>query len=43
MSNSRRLYHTVTRVIVSQCSTLRLTQTRNLAWFIVGVVLAAQC
>src|SRR5512138_85638 len=43
MSNSQRLYHTVTRVIRSQCSALRVTQTRNLAWFIVGVVLAAHC
>lgn len=43
MSNSQRLYHTVTRVIGSQCSTRRITQTRNIAWFIVGLVLAAQC
>lgn len=43
MSNSQRLHHTVTRVIVSQCSALRVTQMRNLAWFVVGVVLAAHC
>jgi hypothetical protein len=43
MSNSQRLYHTVTRAILSQCPIPRISQTRNLAWFIVGVVLAAHC
>lgn len=43
MSNSQRLYHTVSQVIVAHCSALRVTQRRNIAWFIVGVVLAAQC
>lgn len=43
MSNSQRLYHTVTRAILSKCPTQRITQTRNLAWFIVGVVIAAHC
>jgi|DewCreStandDraft_4_1066084.scaffolds.fasta_scaffold112177_1 hypothetical protein len=43
MSNSQRLYHTVTRAILAHCPTARITQTRNLAWFIVGLVVAAHC
>jgi hypothetical protein len=43
MSNSQRLYHSVTRAILSQCPTLRITQARNLAWFVAGLVLAAHC
>src|SRR5512140_3043833 len=43
MSNSQRLYHTVTRAILAHWPTSRITQTRNLAWFIVGLVVAAHC
>ncbi len=43
MSNSQRLYHTVIRAIGSTCPTQRITQARNLAWFIVGIVVAAHC
>ena len=37
MSNSQQRYHTVTRVILSQCPPPRITQTRDSAWFIMGV------
>jgi hypothetical protein len=43
MSNSQRVYHTVTRAILSKCPTQRITQARNLAWFIAGLVVAAHC
>jgi hypothetical protein len=43
MSNSQRIYHTVSSILSPYCPTDRITQTRNLAWFITGLVVAAHC
>jgi hypothetical protein len=43
MSNSQRVYHTVLRSILPNCPTQRITQARNLAWFITGLFVAAHC
>jgi hypothetical protein len=43
MSNSQQVYHNVTRAIVPNCPTGRITQARNLAWFITGLIVAAHC
>jgi len=43
MSNSQPVYHIVSRSIVPNCPTQRVTQACNLAWFITGVIVSAQC
>jgi hypothetical protein len=43
MSNSQQVYHTVSHSIVPNCPTRRVTQARNLAWFITGLIVAAHC
>ncbi len=43
MSNSQRVYHTVLRSILPNCPTRRMTPTRNWAWFITGLFVAAHC
>lgn len=35
--------YTVSRAIVPNCPTPRVTQARNLAWFITGLIVAAHC
>ena len=43
MSNSQRVYDTVLRSVLPNCPTQRITQARNLAWFITGLYVAAHC
>jgi len=43
MSNSQRVYDTVLRSILPNCPTQRITQMRNLGWFITGLFVAAHC
>ncbi len=43
MSNSQRVYPTVLRSILPNCPTRRMTHTRNWAWFISGLSVAAPC
>jgi hypothetical protein len=43
MSSSQQVYHTVSHSIVPNCPTQRVTQARNLAWFITGLIVAAHC
>lgn len=43
MSHSQQVYHTVSRAILPNCPTSRITQARNVAWFITGLIIAAHC
>jgi len=43
MSNSQRIYDSVLSILSQHCPTKRITQARNLAWFITGLVVAAHC
>jgi Transposase DDE domain len=43
MSNSQHIYHSAISILTQYCPTDRITQSRNLAWFITGLVVAAHC
>lgn len=43
MSNSQHICDSVLSILSQQCPTERVTQARNLAWFITGLVVAAHC